>query len=307
MKTKNIISLQNFTPKEIDDLLYLSKQVKGNQKKYLNVLRGKTLGLLFNKPSTRTRVSFEAGMHALGGNTVFLSENEIQLGRGESIADTAKVLSRYIHGIVIRTYGHNILLEFAKNSSIPVINGLTDLLHPCQILADIFTIKEKKKMVKGLNLAYIGDGANNMAHSWLLAAGKVGLNIKIASPAQYKPHEEILKLATQNIREHNQGTLEISSDPHAAVQNADIIYTDVWASMGQEKEREERIPHFKPYQINRSLVEEAKPDALIMHCLPAHQGEEITEEMLYSPQSIIFDQAENRMHLQKALLIKLMS
>lgn len=305
MKSKNLISLQDISCPELENLLYLTKRIKANPKKFFNKLEGKTLGLLFNKPSTRTRVSFEAGMHQLGGSTTFLSEREIQLGRGETIADTAKVLSRYIHAIVIRTYAQETVFEFARNAAIPIINGLTDLLHPCQILSDIFTIKEKKGSIKGIQLAYLGDGGNNVAHSWLLAVGKTGINLRIGTPDNYRPKEKIVDWAAANIRETNQGSFEITANPQAAVKDADIIYTDVWASMGQEKETAERKTNLVPYQVNRELVARAKPGALIMHCLPAHQAEEITAEVLYSPQSIIFDQAENRMHLQKALLITL--
>lgn len=305
MQVKHFLSIEDITNKELQDILYLAKRIKSNKKKFSTTFQGKTLGLLFNKPSTRTRVSFEAGMHQLGGSTIFLTEREIQIGRGESITDTAKVLSRYLDCIVIRTFQHQHIIEFSKNATIPVINGLTDLLHPCQIISDIFTIIEKRPSTKGLNLAYIGDGSNNIANSWLLAACKTGINLKIATPSPYQPDSKILELAQTGIRKTKIGTIEVTSSPEAAIKDADIIYTDVWVSMGQEKEREQRLRHFKPYQINNPLIKLAKPDALIMHCLPAHPGEEITEELLYSPQSIIFDQAENRLHAQKALLIQL--
>ena len=305
MSAKHFLSVSDLTNKELQDILYLTKRLKAKKQKFNTVLQGKTLGLLFNKPSTRTRVSFEAGMYQLGGNTTFLTEREIQIGRGESIADTAKVLSRYLDAILIRTFQHQRIIEFSKNATIPVINGLTDLLHPCQIISDIFTIVEKKKFTKGLNLAYIGDGSNNIAHSWLLAAGKIGINLKIVTPPPYQPDTEILELARQNIRKNKAGTIEITKDPVTAIRDADVIYTDVWISMGQENERKERLDHFKSYQINNSLIKAAKPDVLLMHCLPAHPGEEVTKELLYGPQSIIFDQAENRLHTQKALLIHL--
>ncbi len=307
MKNKDLISIQEISKKELADLLYLANRIKIKPQKYISALTGKTLALLFNKPSTRTRVSFEAGMQQLGGNTIFMTEREMQIGRGESIADTAKVLSRYIQAIVIRTFAHNTIKEFAENASIPVINGLTDLLHPCQILADILTIKEKKNRLQDINLAYIGDGANNIANSWLLAAAKTGINLKIATPLPYQPKAEILEQAQAEIRNQKNGTIEITADPQAAARNADILYTDVWISMGQDKQREEKLIHFKPYQINQKLLEQAKPDALVMHCLPAHPGKEITKEVLYSPQSVIFDQAENRLHLQKALLLTLLT
>lgn len=305
MPVRHFLSIGDLSEKELQDILYLAKRLKANKQKFINSFRGRTLALLFNKPSTRTRVSFEAGIHQLGGNTIFLTEKEIQIGRGESIADTAKVLSRYLDSIIIRTFKHQHIIEFSQNSSIPIINGLTDLLHPCQIVSDIFTVLEKKRFLKGLNLSYIGDGSNNVAHSWLLAAGKIGINLKIATPAQYQPDSKILELARENIRNNKNGTIELTSDPRAAIKDADIVYTDVWISMGQEKQREEKLGHFKPFQINDSLIKLAKPDASIMHCLPAHPGEEITKELLYGPQSVIFDQAENRLHAQKALLIHL--
>lgn len=298
MAVKHFLSITDLSKKELDDILYLAKRVKSNPRKFKNSLQGKVLGLLFNKPSTRTRVSFESGMYQLGGNTIFLTEKEIQIGRGESIVDTAKVLSKYLDAIVIRTFEHEHLIEFSKNSAIPVINGLSDLLHPCQILSDIFTIIEKKGHIEGINIAYIGDGSNNIAHSWLLAIEHTSINLRIATPQGYQPNPDIIKKIKP-------GTAEITPDINKAAQNADILYTDVWVSMGQETEREKRLSQFRQYQINESLLKLAKPDALVMHCLPAHVGEEITGSVLYGPQSIVFQQAENRLHLQKALLIKL--
>lgn len=299
MSVKHFLSITDFTRKELDDILFLSKRVKSAPKKFSRSLEGKILGLLFNKPSTRTRVSFEAGMYQLGGNTIFLTEKEIQIGRGESIVDTSKVLSRYLNGIVIRTYRHEHLVEFSRNSDIPVINGLSDLLHPCQILSDIFTIIENKGRIEGINISYIGDGSNNIAHSWILAAGIFGFNLMIATPDNYKPSPEIINKA--------KGSIEISSDVNKSAEKTDILYTDVWVSMGQDAEREQRIKEFKKYQINEELVRKASPDVLVMHCLPAHQGEEITGEVLYGSHSIVFPQAENRLHVQKALLIKLLA
>lgn len=296
---KHFLSITDLTKKELGDILYLAKRIKSNPKKYRNSLSGKILGLLFNKPSTRTRVSFEAGMYQLGGNTIFLTEKEIQIGRGESIMDTARVLSSYLDAIVIRTYEHQHLIDFSKNSSIPVINGLSDLLHPCQILSDIFTIIEKKGHTEGINLTYIGDGSNNIAHSWILAAELVGINLRIATPRDYQPNPGIM----ERVRT---GKIEVTTDITKATRDADIIYTDVWVSMGQEQEREKRLNQFRQYQINESMLKMAKPDAMVMHCLPAHVGEEITGIVLYGPQSIVFQQAENRLHVQKALLIKLM-
>lgn len=297
---KHFLSIADLTKKELDDILFLATRVKKSPKKFRNALKGNVLGLLFNKPSTRTRVSFEAGMYQLGGNAIFLTEKEAQIGRGESVIDTAKVLSAYLDVIVIRTFKHEYIEEFSKNAAIPVINGLSDLLHPCQILADIFTIKECKGHIRNINIAYIGDGSNNMAHTWILAADIFGFNLKIATPENYKPMASIMsKVKSANI--------EITTDPVKAAKNADILYTDVWVSMGQDTEKESRISQFKNYQINSELLKEAAKDALVMHCLPAHIGEEITKEALYGPQSIVFPQAENRLHAQKALLLKLMS
>lgn len=299
MAVKHFLSITDLTKKELQDILYLAKRIKSNPKKFRNSLGGKALGLLFNKPSTRTRVSFEAGMYQLGGNTIFLTEKEIQIGRGESIIDTAKVLSKYLDAIVIRTYEHEHLIEFAKNSSIPVINGLSDLLHPCQILSDIFTIIEKKGHIEQINIAYIGDGSNNIAHSWILATGVYGINLRIATPKDFQPHPSIVEKAKPRI-------VETTTDINKAVKDADILYTDVWISMGQDEEKQKRLAQFKGYQINETLLKLAKTDCLVMHCLPAHIGEEITSGVLYGPQSIVFEQAENRLHTQKALLIKLL-
>lgn len=295
MPFKHFLSITDLSKKELRNILYQAKRIKSNPGKFGDSLRGKILGLLFNKPSTRTRVSFEAGMYQLGGNTVFLTEKEIQIGRGESIRDTATVLSGYLDAIVIRTFEHQNLLDFSKNSSIPVINGLSDLLHPCQILSDIFTIIEKKGRTEGIILAYIGDGSNNIAHSWITASELTGINLRIAAPEDYRPHPSIT------------GRVEITTDISKAARDADILYTDVWVSMGQEKERENRLNQFRQYQINKDLLKSAKSDCLIMHCLPAHPGEEITSEILYGPQSIVFEQAENRLHAQKALLMQLIS
>ncbi|MBW2600056.1 MAG: ornithine carbamoyltransferase [Deltaproteobacteria bacterium] len=265
-------------------------------------LRGKTLGMLFDKSSTRTRLSFEVGIHQLGGNGIFLSRRDIQLGRGETIADTARVMSRYIDGIMIRTFEQDLIEEFAKYATIPVINGLTDLLHPCQVLSDIFTITEKKGGYEGLKIAYIGDG-NNMTNSWINAAARLPFHLAIACPAGYDPDKTILE---RGIRESKDG-IELSRIPADAASGADVIYTDVWASMGQEDEQEERVAAFRDYQVDKRLVECAKKDAIIMHCLPAHRGEEIAADVIDGPQSVIIDQAENRLHVQKAIMEILMA
>ncbi len=282
------------TAKKLKDLLYRGEMHDS--------LRGKTLGMLFDKSSTRTRLSFEAGIHQLGGTGIFLSRRDIQLGRGEPVADTARVMSRYIDGIMIRTFEQDMVEEFAKYATIPVINGLTDLLHPCQVLSDIFTIIEKKGGYKGLKIAYIGDG-NNMTNSWINAAAKLPFHLSIACPEGYDPDKTILE---RGVRESKEG-IDLLRIPADAASGADVIYTDVWASMGQEDEQEERVAAFRDYQVNERLVGCAKKDVIIMHCLPAHRGEEIEASVIDGPKSVIIDQAENRLHVQKAIMEILMS
>jgi len=265
-------------------------------------LRGKTLGMLFDKSSTRTRLSFEAGIHQLGGAGIFLSRRDIQLGRGEPVSDTARIMSRYIDGIMIRTFEQELVEEFARYATIPVINGLTDLLHPCQVLSDLFTIIEKKGGYEGLKIAYVGDG-NNMTNSWISAATRLPFHLAIACPEGYDPDETILE---RGIRESKEG-IEVLRVPADAVRGADVIYTDVWASMGQEDEQEERAVIFSGYQVDEKLLGCAKRDTIVMHCLPAHRGEEITAGVIDGPHSVILDQAENRLHVQKAIMEILMS
>ncbi len=267
-------------------------------------MEGKTLGLIFSKSSTRTRVSFEVGMVQLGGYPIFLSANDIQLGRGESIYDTAKVLSRYIDGIMIRTFKQSDVEDLAKYGSIPIINGLTDLLHPCQILADLQTIYERKSRLEGLKMAYVGDG-NNIAHSLLYGCAKVGMDVSIATPQGYECNTEIVDNAKDDAKQTN-CKITITNDPIEAVKDADVIYTDTWVSMGQETEKEKRIKIFKPYQVNTELFSHAKDDAIFLHCLPAYRGYEVTEDIIDGPQSAIFDEAENRLHAQKAVMAMLM-
>ncbi len=262
-----------------------------------NSLQGKTLGMIFDKSSTRTRISFEVGMYQLGGIALFLSSRDTQIGRGEIIADTARMVSVYLNGIMIRTFAQEAVEEFARFATIPVINGLTDLLHPCQILSDLFTIKEKKGSYEGIKMAYIGDG-NNVANSWIEAAAKLPFELVIACPEGYDPNANVMAKAVQEAKKG----ITIHREAATAVKNADILYTDVWASMGQEAENEQRKKVFKNFQINAQLLKEAKKDAMIMHCLPAHRGEEITADVLEGPQSIVIDQAENRLHVQKAIL-----
>ena len=306
MKGKNLISIHDLTLEEVNQIFEVSKTLKQKQLtgESHRVLEGKTLGMIFTKPSTRTRISFETGIYQLGGIGMYFGPNDLQLGRSESISDTAKVLSRYLDGIMIRTFAHQDVIDLAEGASIPVINGLTDLLHPCQVLADLFTILEKKGKLKGLKLAYIGDG-NNMAHSLLNGCSKVGMHISIASPSGYKPNAEIVNNAKKNAK-YMGSKVEILDDPVKAVKNADIIYTDVWASMGQESEAAERRKKFMRYQVNPKLVKNAKDDYLFMHCLPAHRGDEVVNEVADSPNSVIFDEAENRLHVQKAIMALVM-
>jgi ornithine carbamoyltransferase len=304
---KHLISVEELASVEIWELLELATELKAEWKRGGNkpVLGGKNLAMVFQKPSLRTRVSFEMGMLHLGGSALYLSPQEIQLGHRESVADVARVLSRYVDGIMARVFDHAHIEELATHASVPVINGLSDYVHPCQGLSDVFTIYEKKGTLEGVTLAYLGDG-NNVAHSLLFAGAKVGMEIRVATPAGFGPEEEVVSRASEFSRETG-GKVVLDSDPRSAVSGADVIYTDVWASMGQEDEREARLPLFQPYQVNAQLVASARRDAVIMHCLPAHRGEEITDEVVDSPQSIVLDQAENRMHLQKAVLVSLMS
>jgi len=260
-------------------------------------LKGKTLGMIFDKSSTRTRISFEVGMYQLGGLALFLSSRDTQLGRGEPVADTARIMSRYLDGIMIRTFSQQTVEEFAAFSTIPIINGLTDLLHPCQIMSDLFTIIEKKENYQGLKIAYVGDG-NNIANSWINAAARLPFHLALSCPEGYDPDAAILD---RGMKEAQEGIV-LHRDPSEAVRNADVVYTDVWASMGQEAEQEERVTIFQPYQINKTLLSLAREDAIVMHCLPAHRGEEITAEVIDGTSSVVIDQAENRLHVQKAIM-----
>ena len=306
LKGRDFISLKDFSAEELWYLIETAKNLKEQRKRGVDTpfLKGKTLGMIFTKASTRTRVSFEVGMYQLGGYALFLSAEATQIKRGEPIADTARVLSRYLDGIMIRTFKHQDVLDLAAQADIPVINGLTDLLHPCQALADLMTIHEKKGKLSEVKIAYIGDG-NNMVHSLLYGAAKFGMKIAVASPPAYMPAEDVVKEARMIAGQTN-GKIEIINDPLQAVKDADAVYTDVWASMGQEAEREERLKAFHGYQVNTELLKVAAKEAIIMHCLPAHRGEEITEEVFEGAQSVVFDQAENRLHLQKAILASLL-
>ncbi|MHB8579640.1 MAG: ornithine carbamoyltransferase [Ignavibacteriaceae bacterium] len=306
MKGKSLISLNDLSIEEFWQIFELSASLKSKLKNGAphRMLEGKTLGMIFSKPSTRTRISFEVGIYQLGGIGMYFNQNDLQLKKSESIPDTAKVLSRFLNGIMIRTFDHQDVIDLAKNSSIPVINGLTDLMHPCQILADLFTIYEKKKTLKGLKLAYVGDG-NNVVHSLLHGCSKVGMDISIASPKDFQPNKDIIQEAVENAKISG-SKVEILVDPIQAVTGADIIYTDVWASMGQESEAAKRNEIFKMYQVNSNLVKHAKKDYLFMHCLPAHRGLEVVDEIADSRNSVIFDEAENRLHVQKAIMALVM-
>lgn len=303
----NILQIADLTAKElmllIEEAIVMKEQTKAGISHHY--LQGKTLGMIFEKSSTRTRVSFEVGMTQLGGHAVFLSSKDIQLGRGESIADTAKVLSRYVDGLMIRTFGHEIIEEFAENASVPIINGLTNEHHPMQVLADLMTIYEKKGTLKGLTIAYVGDGNNNMPHSLMEGAAIMGVNMNIASPKGYEPLETIYQKAKIKA-EQSGAVIQFTYDPIEAVKNADIVVTDVWTSMGMEAETAERLSVFLPYQVNTELVQYAKEDFIFLHCLPAHRGEEVTAEIIDGSHSVVFDEAENRLHAQKAVLKMLM-
>lgn len=306
MKGKSLLSINDLTHEEIWQIFDLAKSLKEKRlsgEKH-RLLEGKKLGMIFSKPSTRTRVSFEVGIYELGGIGLYFGPTDLQLGRSENIYDTAKVLSRYLDGIMIRTFSHQDVADLAKHCTIPVINGLTDLLHPCQGLTDLFTLWEKKKTVRGMKLAFIGDG-NNVAHSLINACSKLGVHISIACPSGYKPNADIVKAASVNAAYFG-STISIVENPVEAVKDADVIYTDVWASMGQEKEAEERKKKFISYQVNEKLASYAKPDYLFMHCLPAHRGDEVTDAVMDSPNSVVFDEAENRLHVQKAIMALVM-
>ncbi len=303
---KDYICMRDFTPEQINYMLEVATKLKAERKAGIPhpILQGKSLGMIFTKSSTRTRVAFEVGIYQLGGQALFLSSRDIQLGRGEPITDTARVLSRMVDGIMIRTFSHQEVLDLAEHATIPVINGLTDLLHPTQVLADLLTIQEHKGRLAGLKMTYIGDG-NNMAHSLLIGGAKMGLHVVIASPEGYKPDLEIVALAKAEAQKYG-GQIEVVDNPLEAVRKADVLYSDVWASMGQEEEAAIRRKAFEGYQINSEVLKLAAKDAIVLHCLPAHRGEEITEEVFEGPQSVVFDEAENRLHAHKAIMALVM-
>lgn len=303
---KHLISLFDLTAEEFENIFTLTERLKKELKIGIphHILSGKTLGMIFSKSSTRTRVSFEVGMYQLGGYPIFLNSADIQLGRGETIYDTAQVLSRYINGIMIRTYKHSDVADLAKYGTIPIINGLTDLMHPCQILADLFTVYESKGKLEGLKMAYVGDG-NNVANSLLHGCAKVGMDISVASPKGFECDAGIVEEAKSDAAKSG-CKLVLTEDPVEAVTGADVIYTDTWISMGQEAEKEQKIKHFLPYQVNSKLYSYAKSDAIFLHCLPAYRGFEVTDEIIDGKNSVVFDEAENRLHVQKAIMAILM-
>lgn len=299
---KSLLSMTDLSLEDIYGILDLAAEIKEkrNQGKITDHLRNKSLGMIFEKSSTRTRVSFEVGMNELGGHAIYLNSNDIQIGRGETVEDTAKVLSRYLNGITARVFSHDTLVKLAENATIPVINALSDKEHPCQVLADLLTIKEYKNRLSDMKFVWVGDG-NNVCNSLMLACAIVGMEIVVACPKGYEPAEEYV-IKTRELG----GVLTITDDPLKAAKDADILYTDVWVSMGDEKEEEKRLRDFEGYQINEELIAVSKPDVIVMHCLPAHRGLEISAGAIDGPHSVVFDQAENRLHAQKAVLLKLM-
>lgn len=307
LKGKDFLSVHHLSVDEIYQIFDFTRILKAKQKagEPHPLLKGKTLGMIFQKASTRTRVSFEVGMWQLGGAALFLSSNDMQIGRGEPVKDTARVLSRYVDGIMIRTFSHLEVEELAEYATVPVINALTDLLHPCQAMADIFTALEHKGELKGRKLCYIGDG-NNMVNSLLHICAKVGMDISVATPANYAPDATIVEQAALDAKLSG-SKITILDDPFAAAKDADVLYTDVWASMGKEGEQAIRKQAFAGFQINSAILQAAKKDTIVMHCLPAHRGEEITEDVIEGPNSVVFDEAENRLHVQKAIMALLMA
>jgi ornithine carbamoyltransferase len=305
MAQSHFLSLKDWSREEIELLFEMAAAMKANPEGYASALAGKSLAMIFQKPSTRTRVSFEVGMFQLGGQALFLGANDIQLHRGETIADTARVLSRYVHGIMARVFAHQDVLDLARHGSVPVINGLSDLLHPCQALADYFTLRERRGDLTGLKMAYVGDG-NNVAHELMFGAVKLGMQFSIGCPTGYEPNPLIYKSAVREAQKLGSPLPEVNADPLETVAGADVVYTDVWASMGQEQEARKRLAAFQGFQVTPEMMAVAGPDAVFMHCLPAHRGEEVAADVIDGPQSVVFDEAENRLHVQKAVLVTLM-
>ena len=304
MFPKDVISIHDLTAAQVASIFDLTAQLKREPRRFAGALAGKSMGMIFEKSSTRTRVSFEVGMTQLGGHALFLSSRDIQLGRGEPISDTAKVLSRYVDGIMARTFAHQTVLDLARYGSVPVINGLTDELHPCQGMADYFTLREVFGDLSGRKIAYVGDG-NNVAHSLMFGAAKVGMDVAVATPAGFEPKDHYVALARKDAEAAGTKVL-VTHDAREAVSGASAVYTDVWASMGQEAEAEARRQAFAGWTIDNALMSNAKPEAVFLHCLPAHRGEEVAAEVIDGPQSRIFDEAENRLHVQKAIVLTLL-
>ncbi len=304
MNPKDFLSIRDFSPQQIKNFLHVACQVKANPGAYTTALKGKTLAMIFEKPSLRTRVTFDVGMEELGGHSVYLSPAEISLGKRESVYDVARNLERMVHGIMIRTFAHEIVVEMARCASIPVINGLTDYSHPCQAMADYLTMLEVKGRIAGLKIAYIGDG-NNAAHSLMFAGAQLGAHVWIATPPGYEPDANAFTWTAKRCALTG-ASCTLTHDPQIAANGADVVYTDVWTSMGREAEADKRLDSFRSYQVNSELFACAKRDAIFMHCLPAHRGEEVTNDVIDSPRSVVFQQAENRLHVQKAIMLELM-
>jgi len=304
LKGRDFLSVDDFSPQEIRHIFKLTAEIKKHPQKYRKTLDGKILAMIFEKPSLRTRTTFAVGIKQLGGDSIYLSSVEINLGKRESVYDVAKNLERMVQGIMVRTFAHGTVTSLADYATIPVINGLTDFEHPCQAMADFFTITEYNKDIKNLKLSYVGDG-NNVAHSLMITAGKLGATLYVATPEHYRPDTVVVERAA-GLASENGGRIVLTEDPREAAEDADMIYTDAWASMGQEAEAEMRREIFRPYQVNRELFSHAKPDALFMHCLPAHRGEEVTDDVIDSKHSVVFPEAENRLHVEKAIMAELM-
>ncbi len=304
MISNNFLSIRDFSPEEITEFIELARLIKSNPELFSESLKGQTLALILEKPSLRTRVSFDVGIYQLGGHALYLSPAEIKLGKRESVCDVGKNLERMVQGIMVRTFAHKIVEQMAEWTHIPIINGLTDFSHPCQAMADYLTILECKGQVAGTKIAYIGDG-NNVAHSLLFGGAQLGAHVRIASPRGYEPDAGAVRWAVERAKETG-GSCVITNDPIEAVSGADVLYTDVWASMGQEAEQSAREQVFRPYQVNGDLLRQCKPDAIFLHCLPAHRGDEVTPDVIDGPQSVVYRQAENRLHAQKAILVELM-
>jgi ornithine carbamoyltransferase len=305
MKQRHFVSEKDYSRQDIVEIFDMSRAVKKEPGLYRKALDGKALAMIFQKPSTRTRVSFEVGMFQLGGTALYLGANDIQLHRGETVADTARVLSRYVDGIMARVFAQEDVVELSRHATVPVINGLSDLLHPCQALADYFTLLERRGSLKGLKLAYVGDG-NNVCHSLMMTGVKLGVSVVVASPSGYEPNPLIVKSAARDAQKAGTPAPEVLRDPMEAAKGADVVYTDVWTSMGQEDEAQKRQQAFQGFMVTAPMMKAAAPEAVFMHCLPAHRGEEVAADVMDGPQSVVFDEAENRLHTQKAVLILLM-